>query len=291
VDDSEARERVARVEGLLDEVDSLADPAAREAALEVVQALLDLYGEGLGRIVDHVAAGDDGRLARALAGDELVAHLLLLHGLHPVPVQARVRDALEEVRPYLESHGGNVELLAVEEGVVRLALQGSCSGCPSSAMTLKLAIEDAIQKAAPEVDEVVADGALDQPAAPGLLQLEVMPGARTAPAGPSSSWTATDGVPELSDGELATSPVAGEPVLFAKVGGTLFAYRPSCPACGESLADGRLEGEEVACPGCVTRYDVRRAGRGVGDADAHLEPVPLLVDDGGAVRIALGSVS
>jgi Fe-S cluster biogenesis protein NfuA/nitrite reductase/ring-hydroxylating ferredoxin subunit len=290
VEDSEARERVARVETLLDEVDSLADPAARDKALEVVSALLDLYGEGLGRIVGHVAAGDDGRLARVLADDELVAHLLLLHGLHPVPVQARVRGALEEVRPYLESHGGNVELLAVEEGAVRLALQGSCSGCPSSAMTLKLAIEDAIHKAAPEIEEVIADGALNEPAPPALLQLEVMPGAGNAPAG-SSSWTATDGVPELSDGELAASLVAGEPVLFAKVGGTLFAYRPSCPACGESLAEGRLEGAELACAGCATGYDVRRAGRGMGDADAHLEPVPLLVDDGGDVRIALGSVS
>jgi Fe-S cluster biogenesis protein NfuA/nitrite reductase/ring-hydroxylating ferredoxin subunit len=290
VDDSEARERVARVDALLDEVESLAEPAARDKALEVVQALLDLYGEGLGRIVDHVAAGDDGRLARALGGDELVSHLLLLHGLHPVRVQDRVRSALEEVRPYLESHGGNVELLAVEEGVVRLALQGSCSGCPSSAMTLKLAIEDAIHKAAPEIDEVVADGALDQPAAPALLQLEVMPGAGTAPAGPSS-WTAADDMPELSEGELIASPVAGEPVLFAKVGGTLFAYRPACPACGGSLVEGRLEGEELACPACAARYDVRRAGRGVGDSEQHLEPVPLLVEDGGEVRIALGSAS
>jgi nitrite reductase/ring-hydroxylating ferredoxin subunit len=112
-------------------------------------------------------------------------------------------------------------------------------------------------------------------------------GEETDPA----AWTAADALPELSDGELAASPVAGEPVLFAKVGGTLFAYRLACPECGESLAEGRLEGEELACPKCAARYDVRRAGRGVEDAEQHLEPVPLLVDDGGEVRIALGSAS
>ena len=88
-----------------------------------------------------------------------------------MPLEQRIVDALDEVRPYLESHGGNVELLAVEEATVRLRLQGSCSGCPSSTMTLKLAIEKAIQKAAPEVEEVIAEGGSPL-ASPALLQIE-----------------------------------------------------------------------------------------------------------------------
>jgi Fe-S cluster biogenesis protein NfuA len=157
-----------RIEALLEQVERLPDAAARETALELVQGLLDLYGEGLARMVGHIAERDDGTLADALAGDELVAHLLLLHGLHPVPLEARVRGALDEVRPYLETHGGNVELLGLDEGVVRLELQGSCSGCPSSAVTLKLAVEEAIHKAAPDVTEIIA---VDAP--PALIQLEV----------------------------------------------------------------------------------------------------------------------
>ena len=158
-----------RIEALLEEVEGLPDPAARDAALELVQTLLDLYGEGLARVVGHIAERDDGTLAAALASDDVVAHLLLLHGLHPVPLEARVRGALAEVRPYLESHGGNVELLGVDDGVVRLRMQGSCSGCPSSTMTLKLAIEEAIHKAAPDVQDVVAE----DEARPALIQLEV----------------------------------------------------------------------------------------------------------------------
>jgi Fe-S cluster biogenesis protein NfuA len=161
---------VERVEELLDQLDGVADGPARETATALVQALLELYGEGLARVVEHVAERDDGTLAQALADDDVVAPLLLVHGLHPIPLDARVQGALAEVRPYLESHGGGVELLGIEEGTVRLALQGSCSGCPSSSVTLKHAVEEAIHKAAPDVTDIVAE---DAPREPALIQLEV----------------------------------------------------------------------------------------------------------------------
>ncbi|HLJ80588.1 MAG TPA: NifU family protein, partial [Ktedonobacterales bacterium] len=156
MEDRELQERVARVETLLEEMESLPDPNARATAEETVRALIDLYGEGLARIMEQVArlGGDD--VPRALAADELVSHLLLLHGLHPVAVESRVAQALEEVRPYLQSHGGNVEFLGVSDGKARLRLQGSCRGCPSSAVTLKLAIEEAVSRLAPDLDGIEA---------------------------------------------------------------------------------------------------------------------------------------
>jgi Fe-S cluster biogenesis protein NfuA/nitrite reductase/ring-hydroxylating ferredoxin subunit len=293
VDDRDARERVARIEVLLEEVETLADPAARATATELVQTLLELYGEGLARVVSHVAEVDDGRLAEALADDELVAHLLLLHGLHPVPLETRVRDALEGVSPYLESHGGGVELLGVEEGVVRLALQGSCSGCPSSTATLKLAIEDAIHKAAPDIERVEADGVA--PAAPPpLLQLEFAGGARLEPApttGPDDSWAMAGGMPELRGGGQVLRDVAGEPLLFIAMDERFYAYRPVCPGCDGSLAGAAVSEAELACPSCGKRYDVRRAGRCADTPELHLQPVPLLVDDAGMVKVAMGAVA
>ena len=151
-------DRVQRIEALLDAV------GQQPEVTELVQALLELYGEGLARIVARL----DGALLE-LADDELVSHLLLLHGLHPVPVEERVAGALAEMRPYLDSHGGDVRLLGVQDGVVRLQLQGSCSGCPSSAITLRHGIEEAIYNAAPDVDRIEAE---DAPAAPALLQIE-----------------------------------------------------------------------------------------------------------------------
>ncbi|HXE45874.1 MAG TPA: NifU family protein [Conexibacter sp.] len=157
-----------RVERLLEAVEALPDAPARETTRAAVQALVALYGEGLARIVAQVGPGT----ARALAGDPLVGHLLLVHDLHPLGVEERVRAALDGVRPYLESHGGDVELLAVEDGVARLRLQGSCDGCPASAMTLKLAIEEAVLAAAPDVERVEAQ---EPPASSGLLQIECAP--------------------------------------------------------------------------------------------------------------------
>jgi Fe-S cluster biogenesis protein NfuA len=155
MDDHQARELVARVDMLLDDVHDV----------ELVQAIVDLYGEGLARIVAH-----DPACVAGVADDELVSHLLLLHGLHPVPLEERVRGALEGVRPYLEQHGGDVELLSVEGGVARLRLEGSCKGCPSSTATLKHAIEDAIQRVAPDIEEIDAEGAV---APSDLLQIEI----------------------------------------------------------------------------------------------------------------------
>ena len=282
MDDREPLEQVARVEGLLEELEGVSDPLARAKATEVVQALLDLYGEGFERIVEVVAGHDsEGSMADSLAGDELVSHLLLLHGLHHVPVEQRVRGALEGVRPYLESHGGNVELLGVEGGVARLALEGSCSGCPSSAMTLKLAIEKAIHEAAPDIDEVVADGAVAEASpSPQLLQLEVI-------GTPRGDWVMAGGLPDLEAGTPLVKEVSGEPLMFIRQDTSLYAYRPSCPACGESLGDATLEKFDLTCAGCGNRYDVLRAGRCIDSPQLHLEPVPLLIDDSGLVKVAL----
>src|SRR3954447_6713396 len=121
LEDRELRERVARMETLLEEIEALKDPNARAKAAEVVGILLELYGEGLARMMDVVAEGEEReRIFDVFAEDELLSHLLLLHGLHPLDVETRIVNALEEVRPYLRSHGGNVELLGVEGGVARL---------------------------------------------------------------------------------------------------------------------------------------------------------------------------
>lgn len=278
-------DHVARIEGLLEDLDALPDDPARTIATEVVQALLELYGEGLGRIVDVVATHDDGTLAQALGEDDLVAHLLLLHGLHPVPVEDRVRAALGSVLPYLESHGGSVELLGVEDGIVRLRMQGSCSGCPSSAMTLKLAIEDAVLAVAPDVEEVLAEEG--EGGAPVLDVLRAGP----APSVTASAWATAGGMPQLSGGGVLLKEVSGEPVLFLRPGERIYAYRPDCPACGGSLEDARLRATELTCPGCSNRYDAMRAGRCLDVPALHLVPVPLLVDESGLIKIALGAVA
>jgi Fe-S cluster biogenesis protein NfuA/nitrite reductase/ring-hydroxylating ferredoxin subunit len=275
MEDQAARDRIARVEALLDEVEGMPEPG-RATATELVQALVELYGEGLARIVARVnGAGED------LLEDELVAHLLLLHDLHPVPLEERVRGALEEVRPYMESHKGGVELVSIEDGVVRLRLEGSCSGCPSSTMTLKLAIEDAIHRAAPDIDEVVADGVVEG-GPPPLLQIQVAGQPRQ-----TEGWATAGSLSELSSGGAAVKRVEGEDVLFARIEESRYAYRPVCPGCHAKLGAETLQGTEFRCASCGNRYDAIRAGRCLDQPRLQLEPVPLLMSDAGLVTVAL----
>jgi Fe-S cluster biogenesis protein NfuA/nitrite reductase/ring-hydroxylating ferredoxin subunit len=289
VSEQEPSEVVAEVERLLEEVERLPGGTGRELATGLVTSLLELYGRGLGRIVEEIAARDDGQLAAALVDDELVSHLLLLHGLHPVPLADRVRQALDSVRPYLESHGGNVELLRVEETRVRLALEGSCSGCPSSAMTLKLAIENAIHKAAPEIEEVLADDGREE-AEPALLQIELSPNLGPTP-NLEPDWKMAGGLKELADAGMIVKEVDRQPILFASVAGRFYGYRPSCPACEHSLADGALDGSELACRHCGKRFDLIRAGRCLDSPNLHLEPVPLLEGEDGLVKVAVAAAA
>jgi Fe-S cluster biogenesis protein NfuA/nitrite reductase/ring-hydroxylating ferredoxin subunit len=282
IDDQGLQERVARMETLLEEIETLPDRNARSKAAEVVGVLLDLYGEGLARMMEVVAEGEEReRTFDAFVEDELVSHLLLLHGLHPLDLKTRVIMALEEVRPYLQSHGGNVELLGVKEGVARLRMQGSCSGCPSSTVTLRLAIEEAIQKTAPDLEDIEAEGVAEEPklaptivAGPTLRKKE-----KKRPQEDGASWTVVGGLPQLSSGRMLVKEVSDEPVLFLKLGDDFYAYRRLCPGCGESLEGGGLDEAVLTCSGCSRRYDVRRAGRCLDDPQLHLEPIPLLVDE------------
>ncbi len=141
-----------RIEELVDSLRENADVRTRDRVTELLRLVTELYGAGLTRVIE-LAGAMAPELVGALAADELVGSLLLVHGLHPESLAQRVEAALASVRPLLSSHGGDVELLELdaEVGAVRLRLLGSCDGCPSSAITLQSAVEGAILNAAPEI--------------------------------------------------------------------------------------------------------------------------------------------
>jgi len=133
-----------------------------ELAEDLVHTLIEFYGAGLARIVEIV----DGPLLDRLAEDDHIRGLLVLHDLHPRSTHERVTEALDKVRPYLGSHAGDVEFVGIEDGVLRLRLQGSCDGCPSSTVTAKYAIERMVREVAPEISDVVVEGVVED-AGPG----------------------------------------------------------------------------------------------------------------------------
>jgi Fe-S cluster biogenesis protein NfuA/nitrite reductase/ring-hydroxylating ferredoxin subunit len=272
---------------------------ARERAEELVRLVADLYGAGLERLLTivHETGRLDDEVLAALAADDLVASLLLVHDLHPYDVTTRVEQALEGVRPYLGSHGGDVELLEVSHaGVVRLRLLGSCDGCASSSVTLKLAVEGAIEAAAPEVVGIE----VETPApSTGVAAGPVIPAgslwSRVESIGldadeQRATWASVPALDGLADGAVTSVAVGGTPVLGCRVGADLYAFVDRCDRCGESLADaslGRLLGGATGnvalrCSFCGTHFQVRRAGVCLESPELHLDPLPLLVDHGTA---------
>lgn len=142
-----------RIERLLDELGACADPKPRAIAEELIRQVTDLYGAGLARVLELAEEISPGLVDR-LGSDDLIGSLLVVHGLHPASLESRVERALEAVRPVLGAHKGDVELVAIDPAAnaVKLRLLGSCDGCPSSTITLQMAVEKAILEAAPEIE-------------------------------------------------------------------------------------------------------------------------------------------
>jgi Fe-S cluster biogenesis protein NfuA/nitrite reductase/ring-hydroxylating ferredoxin subunit len=287
---------MTRVQQVGDQIEELLGALTRHgqgaAAEELVRLLVGLYGDGLTHIMSALQEEGDPALLDRLTGDPLVESLLLLHGLHPLDVDTRIQRALDRVRPYLGSHAGGVHYVGVTDGIARLTLEGNCNGCPSSAVTVQLAIEGAVKDAAPEVvTEVVVEGMTEAaPAAPApvLLQIGTRPDTATA-----AEPVAVDGhgswVTLAEMGPPSARPVcmtAGDvPILVCSVRGTLYSYQDRCAACGQSMGGGQLAREVLTCE-CGASYDVSRAGRGLSDPTLHLDPLPLVTDSQG-VRVAV----
>ncbi|MGO9382301.1 MAG: NifU family protein [Mycobacterium sp.] len=283
IPENEAQWRTAgdRIQTLLDSC-AASGAAAYERTQQLVREVVGLYGAGLERMMQLAElSGQDPGLPERLAADDLVASLLLVHGLHPHDVHRRVSDALDRVRPYLGSHGGDVDLLEVTDAsdgaAVRLAFKGSCKSCPSSAVTLELAVEDAVRAAAPEVSSIEVVTADSVGSTPGVIPAESLL-ARVHSDGHGHSWHPAPELAELEPGEVAGFLVAGTTVLACRVGGQSFAYRDHCPVCDDTLAGARLRGALLGCPRCDTQFDVARAG--AGPDGVHLDPLPLLPRDG-----------
>lgn len=148
-------EGVRRIEPLIAELEGHPDAKVRDNARELVAALLDYHREAVSRLLEIVAR--KGASAEA-TGDALVESVLLLHGLHPESPEERLARALEKARPPLRQHQGDVEMLSLEEGVLRLRLLGTCHGCPASQTTFRNLIQVSVEELVPEVETILVQG-------------------------------------------------------------------------------------------------------------------------------------
>lgn len=299
VEERELQKRLAHVDTLVGELERLPDLASRALVEELLSTVLDLHGEALSRMLDVLGPRGEpaaDQLLERMAADDVIRGVLLLHGLHPLDLRSRVEGALESVRPYMRSHGGGVELLDVIGDTVRIRLEGHCKTCPSSTVTLKLAVEKAIYEAAPDVatiEVVEPPGAPAQgpPQIAGLVALPVVsashPSVVSRPTVTvSGEWvTLAARAAHVSNGSVLKTTADGDAVLIARTGDVFYAYVAKCPACEGGMEAASLDGAVLVCDGCAGRYDIRRAGAGIG-SDFRIEPLPLL-EESGVLRIAI----
>jgi Fe-S cluster biogenesis protein NfuA/nitrite reductase/ring-hydroxylating ferredoxin subunit len=260
--------------------------AAATTAEELVRLLVDFYGSGLTRVVEILGAAPE--LLDALAEDRLVESQLILHGLHPVDIDTRIERALDKVRPYLGSHAGGVAYLGIdEEGVAHLRLEGGCSGCPSSTITVRTTIEEAVIGAAPELSGIEVEGQAERPEK--LLQIGRGPGQPAAEPAPTWRHLSARDLPE--PGGMAAIAVDGHALLVARLGESWYAYDDHCAGCGATLtgSDEALAGDTLTCLGCWMRFDLRLAGKAADGTGRYLSPIPLL-DDVSGIRVAVSAV-
>lgn len=160
----EFQERVARAERLVQQLESTGDPAWRSSAKELIQCVMELHGAGLERMLE-IVAGSSENLVESLARDELVSSLLVLHDLHPDPIETRVMRALDKVRPVLREHGAGLEALVVTETLVHVKITGAGS------KELEAAVRAALFEGAPDAAEVVIEGGKVRAAGPNFVPL------------------------------------------------------------------------------------------------------------------------
>ena len=224
------------------------EPAQQAVLSAIKTGIEELNAEALRRLIR--ALKDDLAAAAALrqaVRDPLVYQVLRFHGLLKEPLEHRVARALEEVRPSLKTHGGDVELVAVKfPGTVEVRLIGSCQSCPSSGETLSEGVEKAIKSLCPEITTVtrVSRGAPEASADGTQVVRFVSPFARQQDAG----WSDVCALAELLDDAMVSRSVDGREVLLYRHGDSVSCLDNACAHMGMPLDGGHLEGGTLRCP-------------------------------------------
>jgi Fe-S cluster biogenesis protein NfuA/nitrite reductase/ring-hydroxylating ferredoxin subunit len=274
------------VESLLSVIEAFPDPRVRETALDLLEAVMGLHRAGLSRILEVVTAGPEGHeVLRRLREDPFIAALLTSHALleSGPDFEARVRAALDEVRPYMHGHGGDVELVEAREGRVWVRLVGACHGCGFSENTLRLGIEQVLRSKVPEVDQIVviADAA----------RAEALEGPRDRSVGDfqtaaeGKGWRSVARLNDMPAGTVRTLQTDRGAVLLCAAYGRVYAFKDACPEGGGSLDKGTLTAFILKCPCHGHAFDVR-SGRGLTRPETALEPVPSAWENG-QLRVAV----
>lgn len=262
----------ARVDKAFENVNKLEDVNAQTHALGLKTAIEDLNKFGLVKIVQKLKSDERGKeLLFELLDEQSVRSLFTLHGIIKQDISAKILQVLEYVKPYMQSHGGDVEFVKFEEGTAFVRLLGSCNGCSQSAVTLREGVEEALVEHIPEIKNVEV---VPNEPSPSLIQIESR---NTNKKG----WIETLSVEDVPAGKMKCFEGETDNILIINIDNNLSAFRNECPHQGLPLNTGYFDAEDhlLTCGGHGFKFDAV-SGECITAPQAQLEAFPLRIEDG-----------
>lgn len=265
-------ELVAELNARIQNLEALPLPQVREEIFTVLQLTDYIHRAGVERLSERLSQA--GLLDEVLQ-DPAIALLFTLYNQNPYDQASLAEQALELVRPYMQSHGGEVEVLDVQEGMVHVRLQGTCTTCAASTATLKNGIEVALRQGLPGFQGLVVHEPEPQEEVPGLIEL---PMAGKAPSTlPAPVFTQVAELFTLPEGRVMGVQAGDKNAILIRFGPEVNAFDSTCPSCNRSLKEAKLSGTVLVCPWQNCAYDARSGQRVDGAAKPGLRVYPVSV--------------
>ncbi len=287
----EFQDTLARLDALVREFDALPFPEVRDQVFEMLQVIDTIHRLSLGQLLESIHQQGHIDVVLRAAHDPIINTLLQLYDFLPTDDRTQVETALEQIRPYIHSHGGAVEVLDVVEGIVHLKLTGHCYGCAGSTQTLTRGIEAVLREAYLAFRGIEVHDAAPQitHAAPGFIALDEIP---TLKPRELRRPVFQDIAPaqELLPNTFQVFDVDGVRALVANIGGEFFAVRNRCPGSAAPLDLGSFQPPIIVCPWHNEAFDLRTGKRSDGEAGPNLQVLPVAVREG-MIQIAVNTTA
>lgn len=269
---TEFEQLAADVDAAAADVEALGSGDAKDAAKALGAAIEAFHRPALVQIVQTLKADPRGKeLLFELIDDPSVRALFAMHGIIRADPMTRANQALLAVRPYLQSHGGDVELVKIEDGVAHVRLHGSCNGCSMSAVTLREGVEEALVR----LDEIDRIDVLEDQPTPAFIPLSSV-GKRTKQ---EAGWAPGPPASEIAAGAMSRFDVADDSFVITNLDNRVAVFRNACVHQGLSLDGGMIEDGVIRCPWHGFTFD-GSSGECLSAPGAQLEQVPTRIEDG-----------